>query len=58
MAIVLLILSHTHTHQLRLSEMEVHKAQNMIEHQKEIFSRPARTWIQPTAGKKRVAGNV
>ena len=31
--------------QLRVSEMELNKAQNMIEHQQEIFSRPARTWI-------------
>lgn len=39
--------------QLRISEMEVKKACNMIEHQDEIFSRPARTWIQKTAGTKR-----
>lgn len=31
--------------QLRVSEMELNKAQNLIEHKQEIFSRPARTWI-------------
>jgi ATP-dependent RNA helicase DDX27 len=31
--------------QMRLSEMEISKAQNMIDHEKEIFSRPARAWI-------------
>ena len=46
------ILTHTHKHtltfmhtQLRISEMEVSKARNLIEHEREIFSRPARTWI-------------
>ena len=34
--------------QLRVSEMEVNKARNMIEHEQEIFSRPAKTWIQPS----------
>ena len=32
--------------ELRVSEMQVNKARNMIEHEQEIFSRPARTWIQ------------
>ena len=32
--------------QLRLSEMEVNKARNMVEHEAEIFSWLARTWIQ------------
>ena len=40
--------------QLRLSEMEVNKARNLVEHEAEIFSRPARTWIQKTG--KRGAG--
>ena len=40
--------------QLRLSEMEVNKARNLVEHEAEIFSRPARTWIQGTG--KRGAG--
>ncbi|VDB99617.1 unnamed protein product [Peniophora sp. CBMAI 1063] len=32
--------------QLRQAEMEVTKGQNMLAHEKEIFSRPARTWFQ------------
>ena len=28
--------------------MEVNKARNMLEHEREIFSRPPRTWIQQT----------
>ncbi len=36
--------------QLRLSEMEVNKARNMVEHEAEILSRPARTWIQGKRG--------
>lgn len=40
--------------QLRLTEMEINKASNMIEHQDEIMSRPARTWIK-TSGRKRPA---
>lgn len=39
--------------QMRLSEMEVNKAHNLIEHEEEIFSRPARTWMQK--GRKRGA---
>ena len=38
---------------MRLSEMSISKARNLIEHQTEILSRPARTWIQAEA-KKRV----
>ncbi|KAJ3575639.1 hypothetical protein NP233_g978 [Leucocoprinus birnbaumii] len=30
----------------RQAEMELKKGQNMVEHQDEIFSRPARTWFQ------------
>ncbi|ORX63764.1 DEAD-domain-containing protein [Basidiobolus meristosporus CBS 931.73] len=30
----------------RQAEMEVTKAQNLIDHEKEIYSRPARTWFQ------------
>ncbi len=37
--------------QLRVSEMEVNKARNMIEHEQEIFSRPAKTWI-PSSNQK------
>jgi len=32
--------------QLRQAEMEVKKGQNMLEHEAEIYSRPARTWFQ------------
>ncbi|KAL4243573.1 DEAD box helicase family protein [Abortiporus biennis] len=32
--------------QLRQAEMELRKGQNMIEHEEEIYSRPARTWFQ------------
>ncbi|PCH33623.1 DEAD-domain-containing protein [Wolfiporia cocos MD-104 SS10] len=32
--------------QLRRAEMELKKGQNMIEHEAEIYSRPARTWFQ------------
>ncbi|KAH9849774.1 DEAD-domain-containing protein [Lenzites betulinus] len=31
---------------LRQAEMELKKGQNMIEHEAEIFARPARTWFQ------------
>jgi ATP-dependent RNA helicase DDX27 len=31
--------------------MEVNKAKNMIEHEQEIFSRPARTWFEPKTGR-------
>ncbi|KAJ7225495.1 DEAD-domain-containing protein [Mycena pura] len=37
---------------LRQAEMELKKGQNMIEHEAEIFSRPARTWFQ--TGKEKV----
>ncbi|KAF5314060.1 hypothetical protein D9611_006832 [Ephemerocybe angulata] len=32
--------------QLRRAEMELKKGENLIEHETEIFSRPARTWFQ------------
>ena len=33
--------------------MEVNKARNLLEHGREIFSRPPRTWIQqPRPGKR------
>ncbi len=32
--------------ELRLADMETTKGQNMMLHQKEIMSRPARTWFQ------------
>ena len=32
--------------EFRISELQVHKAANMIEHHDEIMSRPKRTWFQ------------
>ena len=31
---------------IRQAQMELKKGGNMIEHEKEMFSRPARTWFQ------------
>lgn len=54
------ILSHTHSQylsQIRITEMEVNKAKNMIEHQDEIYSRPPRVWFkEKKTGQKRVRG--
>ncbi|KAJ3509447.1 hypothetical protein NLJ89_g5219 [Agrocybe chaxingu] len=41
----------------RQAEMELKKGQNMIEHEAEIFSRPARTWFQ-TGKEKQKAEEV
>ncbi|OWZ32459.1 ATP-dependent RNA helicase DRS1 [Cryptococcus neoformans AD2-60a] len=38
---------------LRQADMEIKKGQNMVEHEAEIFSRPARTWFQ--SGKEKQA---
>ncbi|KAG7099249.1 nucleolar DEAD-box protein required for synthesis of 60S ribosomal subunit [Marasmius oreades] len=38
--------------QLRQADMELKKGQNMIEHEAEIFSRPARAWFQSEKEKK------
>ena len=43
------------------AEMELNNGENMIEHEKEIFSRPTRTWFQSEKGKlnaKGCAGHV
>lgn len=37
--------------QIRRGNMELQKAQNMLEHEDEIKSRPARTWFQSTSEK-------
>lgn len=42
--------------QLRISEMEMNKARNLIEHEEEIFSRPPRVWFQSKADLKRKSG--
>jgi len=41
--------------ELRKAEMEAQKAANMIEHEDEIYARPARTWFQSTKEKKEAA---
>ncbi|KIJ25753.1 hypothetical protein M422DRAFT_273273 [Sphaerobolus stellatus SS14] len=38
---------------LRQAEMELRKSQNMLDHEKEIFSRPAKTWFQSTKEKQK-----
>ena len=38
--------------------MELKKGQNMLEHEAEIFSRPARTWFQTEKEKARAAGDA
>ena len=38
--------------------MEANKAENMIEHEAEIYSRPARTWFQTERQKKQVANRA
>lgn len=43
--------------QLRQAEMEVKKGQNIIEHEKEIYSRPARTWFQTEKEKRQSQGS-
>ncbi|KIM66183.1 hypothetical protein SCLCIDRAFT_1211412 [Scleroderma citrinum Foug A] len=42
--------------QLLQADMELKKGQNMLEHEAEIFSRPARTWFQTEKEKARAAG--
>ena len=38
--------------------MEMNKARNLLEHEEEIFSRPARTWFQNKADLKRKSGEA
>lgn len=42
---------------MRKAEMELKKGQNMIEHEAEIFSRPARTWFQTNKEKQNAEGS-
>ncbi|KAF9481157.1 DEAD-domain-containing protein [Pholiota conissans] len=42
---------------MRKAEMELKKGQNMIEHEAEIYSRPARTWFQNTKDKQKAEGS-
>lgn len=41
---------------MRQAEMELKKGQNMIEHESEIYSRPARTWFQSSKEKQKAEG--
>lgn len=41
---------------MRQAEMEVRKGQNLIEHEEEIYSRPARTWFQSSREKQKAEG--
>ncbi len=42
--------------ELRKAEMELSKGQNILEHEAEIFSRPARTWFQSSKEKAKATG--
>ncbi|GJJ09682.1 hypothetical protein Clacol_003906 [Clathrus columnatus] len=39
--------------EIRRAEMELKKSQNLLEHEEEIFSRPARTWFQSSKEKEK-----
>jgi ATP-dependent RNA helicase DDX27 len=41
---------------MRQADMELKKGQNMMEHEAEIFSRPARTWFQSEKEKRAAKG--
>lgn len=41
---------------MRQAEMEIKKGQNMVEHEAEIFARPARTWFQSEKEKSAAKG--
>lgn len=40
---------------LRKAEMEANKAQNLMDHESEIFSRPKKTWFQTPKEKRQIA---
>lgn len=42
--------------ELRKAEMELSKGQNILDHEAEIFARPARTWFQSSKEKAKAAG--
>lgn len=44
--------------EMRMAEMEVNKANNMIKHSNEIYSRPARTWFQSEEDKRTEKGKA
>jgi ATP-dependent RNA helicase DDX27 len=41
---------------MKQAEMELKKGQNMVEHEAEIFARPARTWFQSEKEKTAAKG--
>jgi hypothetical protein len=43
---------------MRRAEMELRKSQNIIDHEAEILSRPARTWFQTEQEKSKAAGST
>jgi len=47
---------NTEIHQIRRAEMELKKGENMVEHEEEIFARPARTWFQTANEKQKSKG--
>lgn len=42
--------------EMNSAEMEIRKAQNQMDHEEEIMSRPARTWFQSEKEKKKSKG--
>lgn len=50
-----LVPSHNYV-QLRHAERDLKKGENMIEHEAEIYSRPARTWFQSSKDKAKSEG--
>jgi ATP-dependent RNA helicase DDX27 len=44
--------------QMRKAEMELQKGENMLKHETEIFSRPARTWFQSSKDKANAKGEA
>jgi ATP-dependent RNA helicase DDX27 len=41
---------------MRQADMELKKGQNIIEHEAEIYARPARTWFQTETEKQNAKG--
>ena len=41
---------------MQKAEMELQKGENMLKHEEEIFSRPARTWFQSSKDKTKAEG--
>jgi ATP-dependent RNA helicase DDX27 len=43
---------------MRKAEMEIQKGENLLKHEDEIFSRPARTWFQSSKDKAKSQGMI